>query len=151
MVQVNVSGGTLQQDEINAYIAHGKKQAPDKLLTAVDIKLDGEWADISYHYTNPLSRGNFGQVQQRQARGRARPRQAFSRLRVKPPERRKTGKKFAAREGGVLTFFIFKPNNLYRRSWCPRCIAWAWRRRARHRPRDSRAARRRLYPPFRSS
>ena len=53
MVQVNVIGGTLQQDEINAYIARGKKQAPDKLLTAVDIKLDGEWADISYHYTNP--------------------------------------------------------------------------------------------------
>ena len=49
MVKVNVQGGTLQQEEINAYIARGKKQAPDKLLTEVDIKLDGEWADISYH------------------------------------------------------------------------------------------------------
>ena len=53
MVKVNVQGGTLKQEEINAYIARGKKQAPDKLLTEVDIKLDGEWADISYHYTNP--------------------------------------------------------------------------------------------------
>ena len=53
MVKVNVSGGTLGQEEINAYISRGKKQAPDKLLTGVDIKLDGEWADISYRYTNP--------------------------------------------------------------------------------------------------
>ena len=53
MGKVNMSGGTLGQEEINAYISRGKKQAPDKLLTGVDIKLDGEWADISYHYTNP--------------------------------------------------------------------------------------------------
>lgn len=53
MVKVNVQGGTASQDEINAYIARGKKSAPDKLLTQVDVNLDGDWADVSYHYTNP--------------------------------------------------------------------------------------------------
>ncbi len=53
MVNAYVQGGSLQQDEIRACIARGRRQAPDKQLTEVDIKLDGEWADISYHYTNP--------------------------------------------------------------------------------------------------
>ena len=51
MCQVNVTGGVCPQEEINAYIARGAElygRVPD----AIDIKLDGDYVDIAYHYQN---------------------------------------------------------------------------------------------------
>ena len=48
-MNIRISGGVISQEEINAYIEHGRKAFPDKVITAIDIKLDGEFADIDYH------------------------------------------------------------------------------------------------------
>ena len=51
MCQVNVTGGVRPQEENHAYIARGAElygREPD----AIDIKLDGDYVDIAYHYQN---------------------------------------------------------------------------------------------------
>jgi hypothetical protein len=52
MVNVNVVNGELSQDEINAYIAHGKELYPEKTIESMDIKLDGEYVDVDYHFAD---------------------------------------------------------------------------------------------------
>lgn len=57
MIQVNVSGGTMSQPEIDAYVQRAKKEHPDKLISSMDIALDGEYVDITYHWeTVPFER-----------------------------------------------------------------------------------------------
>ena len=51
MCEVNVIGGTLPQEEIDAYIARGAEQygrTPD----SINITVDGEFVDLEYHF-NP--------------------------------------------------------------------------------------------------
>ncbi len=57
MCEVNVIGGTLPQEEIDAYIARGTEQygrTPD----SINITVDGEFVDLEYHF-NPQ---NFERV-----------------------------------------------------------------------------------------
>lgn len=49
-INVNVTGGTLPQQEIDAYIAHGKEKYHGKKIKAMDIKVDGEYVDIDYTF-----------------------------------------------------------------------------------------------------
>ena len=57
MVQVNVTGGKLEQAEIDAYLNRAKEKYPDKVISAMDIKIDGEFVDITYHWeTVPFER-----------------------------------------------------------------------------------------------
>ena len=57
MVQVNVTGGQLEKAEIDAYLARAKEKYPDKVISSMDIKLDGEFVDITYHWeTVPFER-----------------------------------------------------------------------------------------------
>lgn len=57
MVQVNVTGGTMEQAEIDAYLSRAKETHPDKVISAMDIKIDGEFVDITYHWeTVPFER-----------------------------------------------------------------------------------------------
>ena len=47
---VQITGGTLPEQEINAYIARAVRlygREPDTL----DLKVDGDFVDIAYHYT----------------------------------------------------------------------------------------------------
>ena len=49
MCRVNITGGTCPQEEINAYIARGQQlygREPD----CIDIRLDGEYVELAYHY-----------------------------------------------------------------------------------------------------
>lgn len=49
MCEVRLTGGTCPQEEIDAYIARGRElygREPD----AIDIRLDGDYADIAYHF-----------------------------------------------------------------------------------------------------
>ena len=49
MCTVNVTGGTLPQKEINAYIARGAElygREPD----VIDVRVDGEYVELAYHY-----------------------------------------------------------------------------------------------------
>ena len=47
---VTVTGGTIPQAEINAYVNQLKEQNPDKLIKTVDFTVDGEYVDMSYTY-----------------------------------------------------------------------------------------------------
>jgi len=57
MMQVNVTGGELSQQEMNAYIARASEKYPTGTVEALDIHLDGEYVELSYHLTpRPFSR-----------------------------------------------------------------------------------------------
>ncbi len=57
MIDVKVTGGTLSQKEIDAYIARARDKYPDKEISSMDIALDGEFVDITYHWqTVPFER-----------------------------------------------------------------------------------------------
>ena len=51
MISVNVKGGELSQAEINAYITHGQKAFPEKTISAIDLKVDGDYVDVDYHFS----------------------------------------------------------------------------------------------------
>lgn len=57
MIDVKVTGGTLSQKEIDAYVARAREKYPDKEISSMDIALDGEFVDITYHWhTVPFER-----------------------------------------------------------------------------------------------
>ena len=49
---VTVTGGSLSKAEINTYVQQLKEQNPDKVITSVSFKVDGEYVDMSYTYDN---------------------------------------------------------------------------------------------------
>ena len=57
MIQVNVKGGVMTDAEKEAYIRRAREQYPDKRISSMDITLDGDFADITYHWeTVPFER-----------------------------------------------------------------------------------------------
>ena len=53
---VNVTGGALEQQEIDAYIARAKEKF-GKEPFGIDIKVDGEFVELSYDFgTQPFHR-----------------------------------------------------------------------------------------------
>lgn len=50
MVKVNVVNGEISQEEINAYVSHGRKQYPDKVIESMDIELDGDYVNVKYNF-----------------------------------------------------------------------------------------------------
>ena len=57
MIDVNVSNGTIDQSEIDAYIAYGRKKYPGKSIVGLDIRLDGDYVDLKYRLaTQPFER-----------------------------------------------------------------------------------------------
>ena len=57
MIQVNVKGGAMTDAEKEAYVRRAREQYPDKRISSMDITLDGEYADITYHWeTVPFER-----------------------------------------------------------------------------------------------
>jgi len=49
-VEINVTGGTLEDKEIPAYADRGRENKPSQKLIALDIKVDGEYVDLTYSY-----------------------------------------------------------------------------------------------------
>ena len=49
-MNVNVIGTKIPQEEINAYIEHGKQKYPDKVIKEITIKVDGDFADLKYDF-----------------------------------------------------------------------------------------------------
>ena len=47
MVEVNVTGGEMTQQEIDYYVEHSQKKYPDRKIQKLDIKLDGEYVDLN--------------------------------------------------------------------------------------------------------
>ena len=49
---VTVTGGSMSQKEINAYVYQLKAENPDKYIKTVTISIDGDYVDMSYTYDN---------------------------------------------------------------------------------------------------
>ena len=57
MMQVNVTGGQISPEEREAYIARANTKYPIGTVEALDIHLDGDYVDLSYHLApRPFSR-----------------------------------------------------------------------------------------------
>lgn len=57
MIDIHVSGGEISEKEKAAYIERAKEQYPDQELTGLDIALDGDYVDLTYHFkTVPFER-----------------------------------------------------------------------------------------------
>lgn len=52
MIDVKVTGGELSQGEIDAYVARAREKYRDKMISAIDISVDGEFVDLTYHWTS---------------------------------------------------------------------------------------------------
>lgn len=50
-VNITVQGGTLSQNEINAYLLYAKEKYPNRELAGLDITLDGDEVELQYHLT----------------------------------------------------------------------------------------------------
>ena len=49
-MKINVNGGNLSQEEINAYVKHIEDEFPNKNIDTLDIKVDGEYVDLNYTF-----------------------------------------------------------------------------------------------------
>ena len=47
---VTVVGGALSEQEIGAYVTHVKEHNPHRDLKSLQIKLDGDYVDLSYEF-----------------------------------------------------------------------------------------------------
>ena len=57
MIDVKVTGGQLASDEIEAYVIRAREKYPDKLISGIDIAVDGDFVDMTYHWkTVPFER-----------------------------------------------------------------------------------------------
>ncbi|CAB1240731.1 conserved protein of unknown function [Ruminococcaceae bacterium BL-6] len=48
MTEITVTGGKLEQKEIDAYLGHLKSENPDRELKSLQIKVDGDYVDLAY-------------------------------------------------------------------------------------------------------
>ena len=56
-IQVNLTGGQIPQEEIDAYIEHGRKTYKGRQIERMDIAVDGEYVDINYYLADePFTR-----------------------------------------------------------------------------------------------
>ena len=51
-MKITVTGGTLNEAKINAYVEQLREQNPDKYIKTVTFTVDGEYVDMSYTYDN---------------------------------------------------------------------------------------------------
>ncbi len=51
-MEVKVKKGNLTPAEIQAYEEYARKAHPDKAIDAMEIEVDGEYVNITYHWHN---------------------------------------------------------------------------------------------------
>ena len=49
-MKITITGDSMSEEEQRAYISHLKKQHPDKIITELEIRIDGEFVDLKYSY-----------------------------------------------------------------------------------------------------
>lgn len=49
-MNINVTGGTMSQEEINAYIRHGEEKYSNNRIVGMDINIDGDYVDLKYYF-----------------------------------------------------------------------------------------------------
>lgn len=56
-MKITVIGGEMTEKEQQEYVKYVKMNNPDKIITALEIRLDGEFVDMCYEYeTAPFER-----------------------------------------------------------------------------------------------
>lgn len=48
-MKINVTGGTLPQQEIDYYAEAALKKYPERNITAIDMDVDGDYVNCTYH------------------------------------------------------------------------------------------------------
>ncbi len=51
MTEVNVTGGSLSEEEIKYYIDNAHKKYPEKRLRVIDLEVDGDFVNAKYHFS----------------------------------------------------------------------------------------------------
>ena len=51
-MKVNVIGGSIPQQEINAYIKYGREKYFDKIIKEMTVSLDGDYADLKFEFAD---------------------------------------------------------------------------------------------------
>ncbi len=51
-MKVNVSGGVMEQKEIDSYVKYLEEKFPDKELASLNLNIDGEYVDMQYEFTD---------------------------------------------------------------------------------------------------
>ena len=51
-MKINVTGGTLPQQEIDYYTEAALKKYPNRNITAIDFDIDGEYVNATYHFND---------------------------------------------------------------------------------------------------
>ncbi|CDF00459.1 MAG: hypothetical protein MR836_07065 [Ruminococcus sp.] len=49
-MNINVTGGVISQDEINAYVKYGTNKYSNRHITGLDIVVDNDFVDLKYHF-----------------------------------------------------------------------------------------------------
>lgn len=49
-MKINVFGGAMSQEEKKIYADYLKEKYPERIINAVDLKIDGDYVEISYEY-----------------------------------------------------------------------------------------------------
>lgn len=52
MISVNVKNGVLSEQEIEAYKARARELYPNRTIEAINITLDGDYADVEYSFAS---------------------------------------------------------------------------------------------------
>lgn len=47
-MNVNVIGGSLAEEEINAYVKHAQETYPNRRISGLEITVDGDYVDLKY-------------------------------------------------------------------------------------------------------
>lgn len=50
MVDVKIVGGELSSTEIDIYVKRAHEKYPDKIISGIDIAVDGDFVDMTYHW-----------------------------------------------------------------------------------------------------
>ncbi len=51
-MKVNVIGESVSQEEIDAYIAYGKKKYSNKVIREMTVKTDGDFVDLKFEFAD---------------------------------------------------------------------------------------------------
>ena len=60
-MNINVTGGSLEQNEIDAYIEYGKNKYPERQITAMDINIDNDFVDLKFYF-RPVKFGRIRRI-----------------------------------------------------------------------------------------
>ena len=49
-MKINVKGGEMKQEEINEYVKYLEEKFPNKVISTLDLNIDGDFVDMNYTF-----------------------------------------------------------------------------------------------------